>query len=90
MSTNLQIRAQAKLTPLETTGTFPCMVLVDWNLSVKDRAFPRLILSSHTASKDIEQRDYATGPISRAHICYSFCSSKSRAERASITSLCSH
>lgn len=62
-------------------------ILVGWNLVVKDRASSVFILSFHITSRNTEQGDYATGPISRAHTYSSFLSIKGRAERATDTGL---
>ena len=62
-------------------------VLVGWSLVVRDRAPSVFILSSHITSRNTEQGDYATGPVSRAHVYSSFLSKKGRAERAPNTGL---
>lgn len=72
VSNSLEIGVQTKPTSLGDHGNLSVYgILVGSmlrDLLVKDRASSRLILSSHTVTKDLEQEEHATGPICRAYV----------------------
>lgn len=68
----LEVRVQTKPTPLgehQDLSVWGILVgSMTRDLLVKDRAFPRFLWSSHTATKGMEQEGHATGLISRAFV----------------------